>query len=164
MSAVINDEKIWPHIKPVTGSLTPRQNSDVNHADGEPMTKAEREEIAELREMVHQLAASATLNAHSAPQVQVQTAPMNGVGAWGRMLITIAVMIVSWVFTALYIAKTTETEIRVSNAILTEQLKQVRLDFDEYRRTTDRDLKLADERYRQMSIAVEARGVRMPQQ
>jgi hypothetical protein len=76
MSAVISDERTWLQKKPVTGSLNPRQNSDVSHVDDdEPMTKADREEMAELREMVHQLAASSALNARSAPQVQVQTVP-----------------------------------------------------------------------------------------
>lgn len=37
----------------------PERSSDVSH--GEPMTKAEREELAELKEMVHQLVAKATV-------------------------------------------------------------------------------------------------------
>jgi hypothetical protein len=146
------------HESSVTEKINPRQYSDLSYeSDDAPMTKAEREELAELREMVHQLAASATLNARSAPQVQVQTQPpSNGMSAWARTFVTIAVVLIGWIFTALYIAKSTETEIRVSNAILTEQLKQTRLDFDEYRRITDRDMKLADERYRQMSIDVKS--------
>lgn len=88
----------------------------------------------------------------------------NGLGAWGRTFATMAVVLIGWIFSALYIAKTTETEIRVSNARMEEQLKQTREDFLEYRKNTERELKLADERYRQISIMLESRGVTRPRQ
>lgn len=55
--------------KPTTTPTPALQDTGkVNHIDGGPMTKAEREELAELREMVHQLVATATLNAKVQPQ------------------------------------------------------------------------------------------------
>lgn len=50
--------------------LLPGQPSDLNHDT--PMTKAEREDLAELKELVHQQIALGTLNAKTQPQIQVQ--------------------------------------------------------------------------------------------
>jgi hypothetical protein len=58
--------------EPVTTELYPDQSSDESH--GEPMTKAEREELDELKELVHQQIALAALNAKAQPHIQVQTA------------------------------------------------------------------------------------------
>jgi len=56
-----------------TNILTDRHQSNgkASH-DGEPMTKAEQAEMAELREIVHQVSASVTLLTKSATQAQAQ--------------------------------------------------------------------------------------------
>lgn len=88
----------------------------------------------------------------------------NDLGAWGRTLATMLVVLVGWFFSALYIAKDTEKDIALRTAVLTTQLEQTRHDFEKYRETTERDMKLLDERCRQISIALEARGLKIPQQ
>lgn len=159
MSAVVSNEIFLPK-QSVTTPIGPQQNSDVSY---EAMTKGEMAEIAELRETLHQVSASVMLLS-KLQAGEARTVHGNGFSAWGRTFVTIAVVLVGWIFTALYIAKTTETEIRVSNAILTEQLRETRENFNEYRKSTERDLKLADERFRQISIALESRGLKMPVQ
>lgn len=133
--------------KPVIEVIRPDQNSDANHA----MPPRHTDQI-DTEAILNEL------------RLLRQTNGNGGFGAWGRTFATMAVVLVGWVFTALYIGKTTETEIRVSNARLEEQLKQTREDFLEYRKTTERELKLADERYRQISIMLESRGMRSPRQ
>lgn len=158
MSATpIADERFLP--KADRNILTdPSKGIGKQSHNGEPMTKAEQAEMAELKELVHQYVMMSRLGQMPA------TTNGNGLGAWGRTFVTIAVVLVGWIFTALYIAKTTETEIRVSNAILTEQLKETRGQFDEYRRASDLKLALLDERARQISIQLEARGIKPPAQ
>jgi len=155
--------KISQREEPITKKLHPRQNSDEHH--GEPMTKQELADIADLRDMVHNISGSVMLLTKLSNQTAaVQPANGNGPGAWGRTFITIAVVFLGWVFTALYIAKTTEGEIRVSNAVLTEQLRETRENFIEYRKVTEMKLALSDERYRQISISLESHGFKMPVQ
>ena len=88
----------------------------------------------------------------------------NDLGAWGRTLATMLVVLVGWFFSALYIAKDTEKDIAMRNAVLTTQLEQTRHEFEKYRDATDRDMKLLDERFRQISIQLEARGIIAPAQ
>lgn len=129
---------IWPQRIDTTAETLPESQGKETYIEGdEVMTKADRDQIAE--EIASRL-----------------TQPSGSSGAWSRTFVTIAVVMIGWIFTALYIAKTTETEIRVSNAILTEQLKETREQFIEYKRATERDLRVADEHYRELSIAVQS--------
>lgn len=74
MEAVIRDER-FRFKQPNTGLTGANNSSDISHDD--PMTKAEREEMAELKELVHQQIALASLNAKTQPQIQVQTSSPN---------------------------------------------------------------------------------------
>lgn len=161
--ALTADERFIP--KTERNILTDPPKSKSNEPYEKPMTKGELAEIAELRETVHNTSAAVHLMTKMMNQSTQGIPVTNGaMGAWSRTFVTIAVVFIGWIFTSLYIAKTTETEIRVSNAILTEQLRETREKLDEYRKETSLKIALADERYRQISIAMESRGVKMPTQ
>lgn len=97
-------------------------------------------------------------------RIETLLAERGGLGAWGRTALGLSVVVIGWIFSVLYIAKSVETEIRVSNAVQAEQLRETREQFSEFRRESNRDMKLADERYRQLSIALESRGIKLPTQ
>lgn len=76
MAAVITGDGVFDR-RPNVDLIGIDNPSDITHDDDESMTKADREELAGWKELVHQQAAVAALNAQAPPQVQVQTANPN---------------------------------------------------------------------------------------
>lgn len=86
----------------------------------------------------------------------------NFTSTWGPAILALILVIAGWIFNGLYIAKSTEAEIRVANAVTEEKLKQIESAFSEFKHNAEVDRKVSDERLRQMSIVLEARGIRLP--
>lgn len=82
MSAAIPLPRIYEDLpKSPINIISPAQhdNGEVDYDEAQPMTKAEREEMAELKEMVHQLAIAAKVQG---PQVQVLPAQAPAIPKW----------------------------------------------------------------------------------
>lgn len=114
--------------------------------------RAAKDELADAqsREILHRLANSLE-------------SKKNGNGSqWIQYGISLALVIAGWVYSGVYVAKTTETEIRVANAVINERLETVRKEFDDYKRFAETERKVQGEKLNQVSIALEAKGIRMP--
>lgn len=92
---------------------------------------------------------------------------------YGSAAISVAIVIIGWGLSAAFWGKDTEKQIAVSTAIIQTQLEETRRQFgeekeenrkrlEEERRRNERDYKLMDERLRAQSIALESRGIRIP--
>ena len=94
---------------------------------------------------------------------KVETQP-NGrwVDRWVPFLGGLMIVGVGWVANGIYVARGTEGELREKLAVLTEKMTQTEARAIEERAEFRRNYLLLDERYRQLSIALEVKGVRLP--
>lgn len=158
--------------------LTALPECSDGYADKEAMPPARRHEPDSefnLRESMHIVALSSTQTSESvkalAVQVQALTEaiPKNGQKwtGWIQTGVVCAMLLVS----GTNAFKSSEgglqnqiSDLKSSIAVLTERLSQSEDRQKERERIADRDRKLIDEQNRQISIQLEARGIRVPKQ
>jgi len=155
--------------QPVNGKyISP--DTDIDHDTDidreEEMTSTERidkltESVTILAQELTKLAAKNELEQQQSREIMHRIAnsldkpPKNGVGDWIKYGISLAIVIVGWAFSGFVVIKNTETELRVSNAVREERDKGFVNTIEDFKKNVYRDLALADERYRQLSIDME---------
>lgn len=160
MSTAVNDEKLLPTV-PVNGQAFLNKSSDVSYGDDmprddEPLTGTDRYSELFVRsqersdERFMKLIEAIANGAKQKPTWPAWIAA----GAAGIMLL-VTISGARW-------TNANESMLSEKLAVLTEKLTQAETRQSEFRRDSERNYLLMDERYRQLSIALEARGIQLP--
>ena len=146
MSAIaIQDERLSPR-KPVTGKTAPDNYSDLSHDNETDMPKDDDE----LRQLLVAVLSQQVNGAKKQQQWPAWIA--SGAAA---LALVFSVSGARW-------TNANESDLKERLAVLTEKLTQSETRQVEFRRDSERNYLLMDERYRQLSIALESRGIRLP--
>lgn len=143
------NEQLLP--KPVNGKTDPEQLSDVTHLKDSMPTRRHEEpedrlEVA-LSAMAQAITAQATNRRPSA-------------AAWAAAGVAAIALLIS--ITGTRWTSAGESDLKRDIAVLAEKLIAAEERQKERERIADRERALIDERYRQMSIALESRGIKLP--
>lgn len=161
------------HEPPNIISTYPEQSGDVTHLEEEqmPSPPSRRDAEFDLRESLHIVALSSTQTSEAvkALAVQVQalatvTKPTGWIDRWVPFLGGLMIVGVGWIANGIYVARGTEGDLRTQLAVLSEKIAQAEERQKERERVGDRERALIAEQNRQISIQLEARGIRIPKQ
>jgi hypothetical protein len=148
-----------------TPKAPPKYIGDISHKEPMPTRRHAIDEefsdgdiLAELRLMREEA------NAREDRLIAATGKPSGWIDRWVPFLGGLMIVGVGWIANGIYVARGTEGDLRTQIAVLSEKIAQSEERQKERERIADRERALLNEQNRQISIQLEAQGIRVPKQ